>query len=215
MKIDYFLQFFLPKNDKFFPLFEAATQNLVNVSNKLVQMLDTVNLTERTKIIKEIEDMEHIGDGLSHNINFELNSNFITPFDREDIHQLMVAIDDIVDYIHGSAKRIDLYRINEIPESFKELGLVNVKAAEQLHIAVSNLRNLKNRDHIKKACILINEYENQADDIFDKAVANLFIYSTDAIEIIKQKEVLSALETASDKCEDAAVILDGILVKNA
>lgn len=215
MKLDNILQFFLPKNDKFYPLFEEASQNLVDVSNKLVQMLYTANRVERTRIIKEIEDLEHIGDGLSHKINYELNSNFITPFDREDIHQLMVAIDDVVDYVHGSAKRIDLYDIQTIPNSFIDLAHVNLKAAEQLHIAVLNLRNLKNRDEIKKACILINEYENEADDIFDKEVARLFVESTNAIEIIKQKEVLSALETATDKCEDAAVIIDGILVKNA
>lgn len=178
-------------------------------------MLYTANRVDRTRIIKEIEDLEHIGDGLSHKINYELNSNFITPFDREDIHQLMVAIDDVVDYVHGSAKRIDLYDIQTIPNSFIDLAHVNLKAAEQLHIAVLNLRNLKNRDEIKKACILINEYENEADDIFDKEVARLFVESTNAIEIIKQKEVLSALETATDKCEDAAVIIDGILVKNA
>ena len=178
-------------------------------------MLYTANRVDRTRIIKEIEDLEHIGDGLSHKINYELNSNFITPFDREDIHQLMVAIDDVVDYVHGSAKRIDLYDIQTIPNSFIDLAHVNLTAAEQLHIAVLNLRNLKNRDEIKKACILINEYENEADDIFDKEVARLFVESTNAIEIVKQKEVLSALETATDKCEDAAVIIDGILVKNA
>lgn len=215
MKIDDILQFFLPKNDKFYPLFEEAAQNLVNISKKLILMLDTQSKSERARIIKEIEDLEHVGDGLAHKIIYELNTNFITPFEREDIHQMMVAIDDVVDYIHGSAKRIDLYNIEVFPKSFMDLAVINLKAAEQLQIAVQNLRNLKNRDDIKKACILINEYENQADDIFDNEVARLFVENKDAVEIIKIKEVLSAIETATDKCEDASMIIDGILVKNA
>lgn len=215
MKLDNFLQFFLPKNNKFFPLFEEATDNLVTTSKKLVELVSLKDFTQRLTIIKEIEDLEHIGDGLSHKVNFELNSNFITPFDREDIHALIVSIDDIVDYVHGAAKRMDLYNVREIPNSFLELAKVNLKAAEQLHIAVANLKNLKNRDAIKQACIEINSLENEADDIFDNAVASLFDNCTDAIELIKIKEILSAIETATDKCEDAAVILDGILVKNA
>lgn len=215
MKLDNFLQFFLPKNNKFFPLFEEATDNLVTTSKKLVELVSLKDFTQRLTIIKEIEDLEHIGDGLSHKVNFELNSNFITPFDREDIHALIVSIDDIVDYVHGAAKRMDLYNVREIPNSFLELAKVNLKASEQLHIAVANLKNLKNRDAIKQACIEINSLENEADDIFDNAVASLFENCTDAIELIKIKEILSAIETATDKCEDAAVILDGILVKNA
>lgn len=215
MKIDNFLQFFLPKNNKFFPLFEEATTNLVNVSQKLVELVSLKEASKRLVLIKEIEDMEHIGDGLSHKVNYELNSNFITPFDREDIHALIVSIDDIVDYIHGAAKRMDLYNVKVIPEEFVGLAKVNLKASEQLHIAVSHLKNLKNRDAIKQACIEINSLENEADDIFDNAVAKLFDNVTDAIELIKIKEILSAIETATDKCEDAAVTIDGILVKNA
>ena len=215
MKIDDFLQFFLPKNNKFFPLFEEATSNLVHVSQKLVELVSLKDSASRLVLIKEIEDLEHVGDGLSHKVNYELNSNFITPFDREDIHELIVSIDDIVDYIHGAAKRMDLYNVKEIPPEFVGLAQVNLKASQQLHIAVSNLKNLKNRDLIKQACIEINSLENEADDIFDNAVAKLFENCTDAIELIKIKEILSAIETATDKCEDAAVTIDGILVKNA
>ncbi|HMG15905.1 MAG TPA: DUF47 family protein [Saprospiraceae bacterium] len=215
MKLDNFLQFFLPKNNKFFPLFEEATVNLVTTSQKLVELVSLKDFSQRITIIKEIEDLEHVGDGLAHKVNYELNSNFITPFDREDIHALMVSIDDIVDYVHGAAKRMDLYNVRDIPNSFLELAKVNLRAAEQLHIAVANLKNLKNRDAIKQACIEINSLENEADDIFDNAVAKLFDNCKDAIELIKIKEILSAIETATDKCEDAAVILDGILVKNA
>jgi predicted phosphate transport protein (TIGR00153 family) len=215
MKIDNFLQFFLPKNNKFFPLFEEATSNLVHVSHKLVELVSLKDSAARLVLIKEIEDLEHVGDGLSHKVNYELNSNFITPFDREDIHALIVSIDDIVDYIHGAAKRMDLYNVKEIPPEFVGLAEVNLKAAQQLHIAVTNLKNLKNRDLIKQACIEINSLENEADDIFDNAVAKLFETCTDAIELIKIKEILSAIETATDKCEDAAVTIDGILVKNA
>ncbi len=215
MFLNNLLSFFLPKNSNFYPLFDEAAENVVKTATKLVQLVGTKDTNGRISIIKEIEDLEHVGDGLLHKINFELNSNFITPFDREDIHELIMAIDDIVDYIHGSAKRMQLYDLKEIPESFVALAKVNLKATEHLYVAITNLRNIKNKDLIKNACIAINTAENEADDIFDEAVAELFKNEKDPIELIKHKEILAALETASDKCEDAAVIIDGILVKNA
>jgi predicted phosphate transport protein (TIGR00153 family) len=159
--------------------------------------------------------LEHVGDSITHETFRELSANFITPFDREDIHALISAIDDIADYIHGSAKRIDIYKVETMTPSIIKLSELIQKSSVELHNAVAELRNMKNINKIKEACVRINSIENHADDIFDMEIAKLFQEETNAIEIIKMKEVLYALETATDMCEDAANVLESILVKNA
>jgi len=207
-------QFLMPQEKKFFPLFEKASSNLLQTSVLLTQMVNTVDAHKRKELLREIERLEHIGDSVTHEIFTELGTTFITPFDREDIHALTSVLDDVVDFIYGSAKRIELYKI-KVPESnIGKLAELIEKSGEELHKAVLGLRDLKNVESIREACIRINSIENHADDIFENAVAHLFEYEKDAIEIIKMKEVLSVLETATDKCEDAANVLETIIVKN-
>jgi uncharacterized protein len=210
-----FLSFLTPRDKKFFPLFEQATENLVKTSNKLVEMVNTSSPEKRKELIKEIEQLEHMGDNITHMIFSELGRNFITPFDREDIHALASALDDVVDFIHGSAKRIELYKITTIPDSIAKLAELTQKGAVALNVAVHGLRDMKDTDVIKEACVQVNSLENHADDIFNLAIARLFEEEKDAIQIIKIKEVLAALETATDKCEDAANTVQSILVKYA
>jgi len=210
-----FIQFFIPQDKKFFPLFEKASGNLFQISKVLVEMVNSTSKDKRRELIKEIEHLEHFGDNVTHEIFSELSTNFITPFDREDIHALVSSLDDIVDYIHGSAKRIELYKVTEISPSIIKLAELVLQGAQELHVAVVALRQKKNLNQIKEACVKINSIENHADDIFDMAVAKLFEEEKDAVQIIKIKEILSALETATDKCEDAANVLESILVKNA
>lgn len=209
------LQFLVPKDRKFFPLFEQATANLVKGSEVLVNMVNAPTLEKRRELIKEIERLEHTGDNFTHMIFNELSRNFITPFDREDIHALASAIDDVLDFIHGSSKRIDLYKLEVIPEPIILLADIILKGSIELNIAVSNLRNMKNIGAIKEACVRINSLENNADDVFNLGIARLFEVEKDAIMIIKVKEILMALETATDKCEDAANVIQAILVKQA
>jgi predicted phosphate transport protein (TIGR00153 family) len=209
------LQLFVPKDRVFFPLFQKATQNLVVISNTLVQMVNAVDPNQRRVLIKEIERLEHVGDNVTHEMFNELSANFITPFDREDMHELITSLDDIVDFIHGSAKRIDLYKIEVISPAMIKLAELIQTSANELHIAISEMANKKNVHKIKEACVRINSIENHADDVFDTAIAGLFENEKDAIVIIKIKEVLAALETATDKCEDAANVLQTIIVKNA
>ncbi|HET7819378.1 MAG TPA: DUF47 family protein [Bacteroidia bacterium] len=209
------LQFLIPQDKKFFPLFERASGNLQDVSKVLVEMVNAPTLEKRKERIKEIERLEHIGDGVTHEIFNELSSNFITPFDREDIHQLVSCLDDIVDFIHGSAKRIELYKVDVIPDNIIKLAELIQKGAEELHYAVKELRNMKNAGKIREACVKINSIENHADDIFDISIARLFEEEKDAITIIKMKEIYSALETATDKCEDAANTISSIVIKYA
>jgi len=208
-------QFFQPKDKIFFVLFEKATANLIAISSTLVELVNTASLPKRKELSREIERLEHVGDNITHETFHELSANFITPFDREDIHSLISAIDDIADYIHGATKRIDIYRVDNMTPAIIKLAELIAASSLELHNAVCELKNMKNINKIKEACIRINSIENHADDIFDMTIAKLFEEETNAIEIIKMKEVLLALETATDMCEDAANVIESILVKNA
>ena len=210
-----FLDFFIPRDNKFFSLFEKASGNLKTMSKPLIDMVNAPDLNSRRVFIKEIERLEHVGDSITHEIFNELGSNFITPFDREDIHALASAIDDVADFIHGAAKRIELYKVEKLPPSISNLAELIEKATNELNNAVCELRNMKNISKIKEACVRVNSIENHADDIFDMSVAQLFENEKNAIELIKMKEILSALETATDKCEDATNVIESILVKHA
>lgn len=207
--------FFQPKDKVFYSLFEKATANLIDISKALVEMVTTSSPARKKELIREIERLEHIGDSITHETFHELSANFITPFDREDIHALISAIDDVADYVHGSSKRIEIYKIGTMSPSIIKLAELIQKCADELHTAVCELRNMRNINKIKEACVRINSIENHADDIYDMEIAKLFEEEKNAIEIIKMKEVLYALETATDKCEDAANVLESILVKNA
>ncbi|MCC6691605.1 MAG: DUF47 domain-containing protein [Bacteroidia bacterium] len=215
MNFSNILQLFIPKDKVFFPLFEKATQNLVAIADTLVQMVNAADLNQRRLLIKEIERLEHVGDNITHEMFNELSANFITPFDREDMHELITSLDDIVDFIHGSAKRIELYKIETISPAIRKLSELIEKSAKELHTAITELSNKKNIHKIKEACVRINSIENHADDVFDTAIAGLFENEKDPVTIIKVKEILAVLETATDKCEDAANVLETILVKHA
>lgn len=213
MKIDSLLQILIPKDKKFFPLFEKATGNLVAISKTLYEMTNTSQPEKRRELIRQIEHMEHIGDNITHDIYNELSSTFITPFDREDINALTSAIDDIVDFIHGSSKRIELYKIETMTPAIIKLSELILSSAQELNVAVSELKNMRDVSRIKEACVKINSIENHADDIFDNAIARLFEEEKDAVKVIKMKEILSALETATDKCEDVSNVINTIIIK--
>ena len=207
--------YFIPKDKKFFPLFEKASTNLLQMADKLEELVNSDPNADREKLHKEIERLEQKGDEITHAIYLELSKTFITPFDREDIHQLASALDDIADYIHGSSNRILLYNVNVMTDAVKKLGELVKEGCKEVYKAVSELKDLKNIRVITDSCVRINSIENQADYVFDKAVGELFDYEEDAKNIIKYKEVLSALETATDMCEDVANVMEAILVKNA
>ncbi len=213
MRLDNFLQFLVPKDKKFFPLFEQATANLVKTSKVLCELVNTSDVTKRKEFIREIEHLEHAGDNITHLIFNELGTNFITPFDREDIHELASAIDDVLDLIHGAAKRLDLYKVEEIHESISKLSEIIMQGSQELNVAVCQLKNMKDVSLIKEACVKMNSMENLADEVFNNSIAKLFESEKDAIRIIKYKEILAALETATDKVEDAANVIQSIIIK--
>ncbi|MNK85195.1 putative pit accessory protein [compost metagenome] len=207
--------FFTPKDKKFQPLFEQAGSNVRRIAETLLVVVTADDIEKRKEAIKEVERLEHVGDDITHTIFIELSKNFITPFDREDIHSLASAIDDIADYIHASAGNIELYNVTNIGEPMVKLAELLVEMCTDLEKAIKELRSFKNIRVIADACVRINSAENQADYTCNLAIARLFEFETNAIELIKQKEVLQTLEIATDKCEDAANVLESILVKNA
>lgn len=215
MSLNSIFQYFVPKDKKFFPLFEQASSNLIDMAKLLKELVNLTDSAKRKELSRKIEDLEHRGDDISHQIHLELGKNFITPFDREDIHTLTSSLDDVADFIHGASNRIDLYKLEKITDPIIEMADLILEATEDVAKAVHELRNLKNIRNITDSCVRINSIENKADYIFDKAVGELFEFEKDAIALIKYKEVLSAMETATDKCEDVANVLESILVKNA
>ncbi|MCR8559329.1 DUF47 family protein [Mucilaginibacter sp. BJC16-A38] len=216
MSLNSIFQYFVPKDKKvFFPLFEQAAANVVAMATILVEAVNSNIPDTREELFKQIDKLENKGDEITHQVHLELGKNFITPFDREDIHALSSAIDDVADYIQGAANRMSLYRIDDYNEHIRKLSELTLQASIDLEKAVRELKDLKNVRNIADSCIRINSVENQADYVFDRAVADLFLYEKDAIRLIKYKEILSALETATDMCEDAADVMESILVKNA
>lgn len=207
--------YFTPKDKKFQPLFEQAAGNVKEIAKVLLQVLTAESVEKRKALIKEVERLEHVGDDITHSIFLELGKNFITPFDRDDIHFLASAIDDIADFIQASAVNVDLYNLQKIGEPMIKLAELLIEMCTDLEKAVKELRSFKNIRVIADACVRINSAENQADYTCNLAIDRLFEYEKDAIELIKQKEVLQTLEIATDKCEDAANVLESILVKNA
>lgn len=214
MTLNNIFQFFVPKDKKFFPLFEQATHNLILLAEAVNEVVNAPK-DQREEYFKKIEELEATLEEITHKTHLELSSNFITPFDREDIYSLVKAIDNVADYMHGAASRMRLYQVDKITKSIRKLTEINLEACQLIGTAVRELKNFKNLGAVNKACIKISKLEGKADVIFDKAVADIFENETDVKNIIKYKEVLSALETASDKCKGVANVLEQISVKHS
>jgi predicted phosphate transport protein (TIGR00153 family) len=215
MKIKSLFSFMVPKNSLFFDLFSEDTSNLVAQAKVFNQMFQLADQEQITACISQIRDFEQKGDDITHQIFMELSENFITPFDREDIHALTTSIDDIADYINGCASRIQLYNVKQFSKTMQLMSEVLLKQVIEIDASLREMRSMKNVQRVREGIIRINSLENQADDLFDEAIARLFAEASDPLDLIKTKEVLSSLETATDKCEDVANVLESILVKNS
>ena len=214
MNINNFFQFLVPKDTKFFPLFEQASSNLIEIATNLHEAVN-LPLKEREVLFQKIDALEQKGEDITRQTNLELSRNFITPFDREDIHSLIISIDNVADNLHGAASRMRLYQVDKITKSIRKLTEINLEACQNIDVAVRELRDLKQMKNITDAIVRINKLENKSDNVYDKAVLDLFENETDAKNIIKYKEVLSVLETAADKCKSVASILESISVKHS
>ncbi len=213
--INSFMKLFLPKDKIFYKLFEEVSITSLEMSRLLKKMVSEPSFDEREIILREIEDLEHKNDDITHKIFTELSRNFITPFDREDIHYLASAMDDVADYIFASAKKINFYRVDPLHESFSKMAELIVQGCDNIAKAVSELKDMKNMRQITDALVRVNSIENQADDIFDLSIERLFATETDAKEVIKKREIYQVMEIATDKCEDAANVIESIIVKYA
>lgn len=215
MALNSLLNIFIPKNKIFYELFEKVADNVAKMGSLLKDVVAEPDFDKRALIISKVEDLEHANDELTHNIFTELGRNFITPFDREDIHYLASSLDDIADYIYAAAKKINFYRVNPNDMGMQKMSELIEQSANHVCSAVKELRNMKHMRQITEALVKINSVENQADDIFDMSIERLFATEPDAKEVIKKREIYQVMEIVTDKCEDASNVIESILIKYA
>ena len=215
MGINTIFKIFLPKDRIFYGLFEQAAENITVMGKLLEQLVFEADSDKRDAIAKQLEDYEHKNDELTHRVFQELSRNFITPFDREDIHYLATALDDVADYIWASAKKIQFHGVNPQDQGIQKMAEVIRQSATEIGNAVSQLRELKNPGKITESLVKINSMENHADDIFDMSIKNLFDKENNFKELIRRREVYTVMEVATDKCEDVANVIETIIVKYA
>jgi hypothetical protein len=215
MAFNSFLQLFTPKDRVFYSLFEEVADSVGRMGKLMKEVVAEPDFDKRAAITSQVEDQEHVNDDLTHRIFTELGRNFITPFDREDIHYLASALDDICDYIYSATKKINFYRVNPNDTGIQKMADLIDQGATQIQTAVKELRNMRDMRKITDALIKINSIENQADDIFDLSIERLFETEPDAKEVIKKREIYQVMEIVTDKCEDAANVIESIIIKYA
>ncbi|TDH23267.1 DUF47 domain-containing protein [Segetibacter sp. 3557_3] len=206
---------FMPKNKIFYDLFEDVAITVHKMGSVLKQLVNEPDYDKRASLTSQLEDLEHVNDDHTHKIFTELGRNFITPFDREDIHTLASALDDIADYIYASAKKLNFYRVNPNDSGIQKMAELIESASLHIETAIKQMRDMKNLRIITEALVKVNSIENQADDIFDLSIEKLFNHENDFKEVIKKREIYQVMEIATDKCEDAANVIESIMIKYA
>lgn len=202
----------IPREESFYALFEKASNNLLQAARLLLETMEDFNGTADKA--RRMKQLEHDGDIIIHDIMSMLHRTFITPLDREDIHQLASAMDDVLDFIEATTERFVMYKVRAVTAPAKEFARLILKQVEEIHRLIPQLRRLK-RPEILPHCIEINRLENEADEILKQAVAALFESQGDPLEVMKWRDLYQVLEDATDKSEDVAVVIEGIVLKNA
>jgi uncharacterized protein Yka (UPF0111/DUF47 family) len=215
MELKNIMKIFMPKDRIFYSLFEEVADGVTKMGRLLKAVVSEPDVDKRAALISQVEEQEHVNDDLTHRVFTELGRNFITPFDREDIHYLASALDDICDYIYATAKKINFYKINPNDSGIQKLADLIVDGTIQIGLAVNELRNMREMRKITDALVKINSIENAADDVFDLSIENLFEHEPDAKEVMKKREIYQVMETVTDKCEDAANVIETIIIKYA
>jgi uncharacterized protein Yka (UPF0111/DUF47 family) len=209
------IQLFTPKDRVFYSLFEEVAEGVGRMGKLIKEVVAEPDFDKRAAIISQVEDQEHVNDDLTHRVFTELGRNFITPFDREDIHYLASSLDDICDYIYATTKKINFYKVNPNDTGIQKMADLIEQGTAQIRIAVRELRNMRDMRKITDALVKVNSIENQADDIFDLSIERLFETEPDAKEVIKKREIYQVMEIVTDKCEDAANVIESIIIKYA
>jgi predicted phosphate transport protein (TIGR00153 family) len=204
---------FIPKEFNFFNLFEKQVDFAVEAATYFKELTQKGVVDEAA--IKKIGDIEHQGDEATHTIFEQLNKTFITPFDREDIHALAGQLDDIIDMINTIASRLNVYKIIRIDKNLIEFAAVIEESVRAVAAMVKGMRNIKNSKLIAQYCVEIHRLENVGDAMRDKVLGELFETEKNPITVIKWKELYEDAETVLDICEDVALVVDSIIVKQA
>jgi predicted phosphate transport protein (TIGR00153 family) len=207
------LEKLMPKTDTFFDFFEKQAALTVEGVRLLKELLE--DFTEVQRKVEEIKAVEHRADDVTHRAFELLHTRFITPFDRADIHRLLSRIDDVLDLADAAAERLWLYDVGSVLPEARELAGVLLAQARKMQDAVHGLRDIKDSKVILDACLEINALENQADTLLRQALAHLFRSGSDTLRVIKWKEILDLIETATDRAEDVANVIEGVVLENA
>jgi len=216
MNIDKFLKFFVPKDHSFFPLFESDAQNLVKATELLIELMSNTEPGGFERIHQLIKDVEHIGDGITDKTYVQLNKSFITPFDREDIHELTAHIDDVVDSINGISRRVCQYKPKRMMPIYKDMAKLIFEAAKEIEAAIHCLKDpIANKEKITRACERVTAIEHEADELYFQGASELFEREEDTKELLKNNKILEILERCVDEEEDVTDTLKAILIKMA
>lgn len=212
MSLNSIFQFLVPKDKVFYPLFQEISYKLKVLAETLHEALNLPN-KERNELLKEVEVLKSEIETIAQKARVELGRNFITPFDREDIHALMTAIDEVADNMSDAATRMRLYQIDKVTKPLRKLTEANLEACTEISSAINELKDFKNLDKIADSCKNIYRLERKADKVFDKAVADIFENESNVMDVIRYKEVMMALELATDSCRKVANVLEAVTVK--
>ena len=207
------LEKLMPKSDEFFDDFDAQADATVRGAKLLAALLD--DFTDVEKKVSAIKEVEHQGDEIAHRAFERLHRQFITPFDRAEIHRLLGRIDDVLDLTDATAERLLLYEVGPVPQAARDLARVLVPCCVKLQEAVKLMRHIKNPAEILTACRAIKTFESDADALGRAAIAALFKSGADALSIMKWKEIYDLMETATDRCEDVANVIEGVVLEHA
>jgi hypothetical protein len=214
MSANKILHLFLPKEDRFFTMLKLQAENVLkggHLFKKLVDDYDILSIEELNKRVLEIRRIENKGDNIAHDIFDSLHKSFITPLDKEDIHQMALLLDDVVDLIDAVTKRFLLFNIRKTDRYIKEMTNIIWKSVKEIEMSVSNLNKL---ELTKEHCIQLHALENESDSVYYKAISHLFHNHKDPVDIIKYKEIYDIIEDVNDKAEDVAIVIQGIVVKH-
>ena len=201
----------IPKEYDFFKSFDQATDHAVIAAKLLLKM--TEDYANADPIARELNEVEHACDDVAHKTMEQLNKSFITPLDREDIHVMILRIDDVVDLTNAAANRMTFFGIQRPTQHAINMAKQIVRGCEKLAEAVHGMRAAKHYEQVMRDCIIVHEVENAADDILHTALAELFATEKNAIEIIKWKDIYETMEKVTDRLEDVANVLQGVMVK--
>jgi uncharacterized protein len=213
MAIDKLFKIFTPQDNTFYPLFEQDVENLLKIGELLCHLMNSKDSSQWVPVIREIKELERAGDDITNQIYDMLDKSFITPFDREDIQALATSIDDVADNINRACSRIMLYKPKKFMAEFSDLAELILESIQMIECGIKDIQHLDSNPKLTETCIQISKLENNADNLYHKAISRLFEEETDPIELIKIKDILKSLERATDEAKSVSNVFKTIIIK--